>query len=74
MCSRCKTCITVCPFDARSYDDVNQRIVVDDAACQGCGICAVACPNSASEVRGVNERQNMAIIEQSLQDAWAARP
>ena len=48
--------------------------MVDDAACQGCGMCAVACPNSAAEVQGVNERQNMAVIEVSLQDVWAARP
>lgn len=72
ICSRCQTCITVCPFEARSFDEVNQRIVVDDAACQGCGMCAVACPNSAAEVRGVNERQNMAIIEASLADAWSS--
>ncbi len=74
LCSRCKTCIDVCPFEARSYDEANDRIVVDDAACQGCGMCAVACPNSAAEVRGVNERQNMAIIEASLRDVGAAGP
>ena len=74
LCSRCQSCITVCPFEARSYDEANDRIVVDDAACQGCGMCAVACPNSAAEVQGVNERQNMAVIEVSLQDVWAARP
>ncbi len=74
ICSRCKTCITVCPFEARRFDEVNQRVVVDDAACQGCGMCAVACPNGAAEVRGLNERQSMAVIEASLMDAWAARP
>jgi heterodisulfide reductase subunit A len=70
LCSRCQTCVTVCPYDARSYDPADDRIVVDQAACQGCGMCAVACPNSASEVRGMSEGQTMAIIDAALQEAW----
>ncbi len=72
ICARCKTCITVCPFDARSFDELNQRVVVNEAACQGCGMCAVACPSSAAEVRGPSEKQNMSIIEASLQSSWTA--
>jgi heterodisulfide reductase subunit A len=69
LCSRCQTCVTICPYDARSYDPVDDRIVVDQAACQGCGMCAVACPNSAAEVPGVSERQTMAVIDAALQEA-----
>jgi len=74
LCARCRTCITACPFEARSYDVVNHRVTVDAATCQGCGICAVACPNGAAELKGPNDRQNLAIIEASLMGSWSAGP
>jgi heterodisulfide reductase subunit A len=66
ICSRCQTCIEVCPFEARFFDPLEDRIVVDQAACQGCGMCAAACPNGAAEVMGMNPRQALAVIEASL--------
>ena len=71
MCSRCMACVDICPYDARHYDDVEDRIVVDEAACQACGMCAAVCPNSASEVPGASgEKQTMAVLDVSLQDTW----
>lgn len=72
LCARCQTCVTICPYEARAFDPVEQRIVVDEAACQGCGMCAVACPNSAAEVLGMGERQAMAVIDANLGDAWSS--
>jgi heterodisulfide reductase subunit A len=69
LCSRCQTCVTICPYEARSFDEVEQVIVVDQAACQGCGMCAVACPNSSAEVMGMSERQTMAVIDAALLEA-----
>jgi heterodisulfide reductase subunit A2 len=74
ICSRCRTCVTVCPFDARSFDEVNQRVVVNEAACQGCGMCATACPNNAAEVLGCCDRQQMAVIEAELANALPPVP
>jgi heterodisulfide reductase subunit A len=68
LCSRCQTCVTICPYDARSYDPENDQIVVDQAACQGCGMCAVACPSSSAEVMGMSEAQTMAVIDAALQE------
>jgi heterodisulfide reductase subunit A len=71
ICSRCRICVTACPFEARAYDEVDGRIVVDEAACQGCGMCAAACPNGAAEMGGNNQRQALALIEASLRThAW----
>ena len=67
LCSRCQTCIDVCPYEARSFDAVHNRIVIDAAACQGCGMCSVACPNGAAEVMGLNQRQTMAVIDAALE-------
>jgi heterodisulfide reductase subunit A len=71
LCSRCQACIDVCPFEARAYDPVENRITVDPAACQACGACAVACRNNAAEVLGWNDRQVMAIIDAKLRGSQA---
>ncbi|MFH1132456.1 MAG: FAD-dependent oxidoreductase [Pseudomonadota bacterium] len=74
ICSKCQACIAACPYEARSFDEQNNRIVVDEAACQGCGMCAVTCPNSAAEVMGFAEKQTMAVISASLSDVWICEP
>ncbi len=71
ICSRCETCIRICPFEARSLDPEDHRILVDAAACQACGLCAVACPNSAAELPGHSERQTMAVLDAVLSDTAA---
>jgi len=69
LCSRCQTCVDVCPYEAREFDAVENRIVIDTVACQGCGMCSVACPNGAAEVMGLSERQTMAVIDAALCEA-----
>jgi heterodisulfide reductase subunit A len=67
-CVRCKRCIAVCPYGARSFDTENDRIIVDSATCQACGMCAVTCRNSAAEVRGWSDKQMLAMIDAQLMD------
>ncbi|MGB5925828.1 MAG: FAD-dependent oxidoreductase [Dehalococcoidia bacterium] len=50
-CTGCKTCISVCPYSAISFDDLRRISVVNDALCHGCGVCAAACPSGAARVR-----------------------
>jgi heterodisulfide reductase subunit A len=66
LCSRCQVCIAVCPYEAREFDAIENRIVIDPAACQGCGMCSAACPNGAAEVVGLTENQTMAAIDAAL--------
>ncbi|MFO7884618.1 MAG: FAD-dependent oxidoreductase [Desulfobacteraceae bacterium] len=72
LCVRCRRCIDVCPFDARSYDQALDRILVNGATCQACGMCAVACRNNAAEVPGWSDRQIMAVIDNKT--AWDTQP
>ena len=68
LCVRCQRCMVVCPFEARSYNEMEHRIEVDPSACQGCGMCAVACRNNAAEVSGWSDRQLMSVIDEKLAD------
>ncbi len=67
LCSLCERCISACPYGARSRNEENDRIEIDELACQGCGACAAVCPNSASVVRGFGDRQVMAMVDAALE-------
>jgi heterodisulfide reductase subunit A len=50
-CTGCKTCVSVCPYSAISFDDFRNIAVVNEALCHGCGVCAAACPSGAARVK-----------------------
>ncbi len=59
-CSRCLICVSVCHHEARSYDEENDKIVVDKVKCQSCGVCVAACPSGAAYSRvgfGVSQKE-----------------
>jgi len=66
LCSLCQTCISVCPYGARSVDWEREAIQVDEVLCQGCGSCAAVCPNSAAILRGFPDDQVLAEIDAAL--------
>jgi len=44
----CNPCYTACQFDAiQEFEDINDRPIIDFAACTGCGLCISACPGLA---------------------------
>lgn len=47
LCSRCKVCHSLCPFDAINVQPEDGRLNIDIQKCQVCGICYSACPVSA---------------------------
>ena len=48
MCSGCKLCIPLCPYNAISRDEERAIAVIDQALCKGCGTCVAACPSGAA--------------------------
>ena len=46
-CSGCRTCLTICPFNAISRDEAKQKAFINEALCKGCGTCVAACPSGA---------------------------
>jgi heterodisulfide reductase subunit A len=68
LCIRCQRCVGICPFNARSYNEAENCIDVDPAACQACGLCAVECQNNAAEVTGWSDKQIMASLDAKLDE------
>jgi coenzyme F420-reducing hydrogenase delta subunit len=50
LCSRCRVCYSVCPYEAINYDEEEDKMEIDLQKCQVCGICPSACPVAAIEV------------------------
>ncbi len=49
-CSRCGICVAVCPFEAISKDEKQNKIILDVEECRVCGLCVSACPLSAIDL------------------------
>jgi heterodisulfide reductase subunit A len=63
MCSGCRICNTMCPFNAISYDEEKEVSVINSALCQGCGTCVAACPAGAISGNHYSDVQILAQIE-----------
>ena len=66
LCSLCERCIEACPYDARSLNVEEDRIVVNPVMCQGCGACATVCPNDASYLEGFKPRRMFDVIDEAF--------
>lgn len=65
-CTLCEMCIDACPYHARSIDLVEDKIIINPAACQGCGICASVCPSDSAILEGFSPAQMLDMIDMSL--------
>jgi heterodisulfide reductase subunit A len=66
LCSGCKTCSDLCPYNAISFDEERKVSIINDALCKGCGVCVAACPSGAITGRHFTTEQLMAEIEGAL--------
>jgi len=57
MCSGCKTCIPLCPYQAIRADEERKIAVIDQALCKGCGTCVAACPSGAAKQHLFGDQQ-----------------
>ncbi|MDH3215601.1 MAG: FAD-dependent oxidoreductase, partial [Candidatus Krumholzibacteria bacterium] len=46
-CSGCKTCVSLCPYIAISFDDQKKAAVINEVLCKGCGVCVAGCPSGS---------------------------
>jgi len=65
-CSGCRTCISVCPYKAITFDTAADAAAVNRVLCLGCGTCVAACPNAAIKGNHFTNEEIYAEIEQVL--------
>ncbi|MFA5111986.1 MAG: FAD-dependent oxidoreductase, partial [Desulfobaccales bacterium] len=56
-CSRCLTCVRVCPFEVPAVGKAASAAYIDPAKCLGCGLCTGECPMGAIELMHHRETQ-----------------
>ncbi len=66
LCSGCRTCIPVCPYDAREFDEEKEIVIVNEALCEGCGSCVAACSCGATQQKNLSDSQIKSMITASL--------
>ncbi|MCK4387366.1 MAG: CoB--CoM heterodisulfide reductase iron-sulfur subunit A family protein [Dehalococcoidia bacterium] len=66
ICSGCKTCVSLCPFNAISFIEEKRVAQINEALCKGCGVCAAACPSGAITAKHFATEQLMPEIEELL--------
>ncbi len=47
LCSGCRTCIGLCPYNALEFNEERKVAVLNEPLCKGCGVCVAACPSGA---------------------------
>jgi len=63
LCSGCKICSDLCPYNAVSFDQEKLVSRVNEALCKGCGTCVSACPSGAITGKHFTTEQIIAEIE-----------
>jgi heterodisulfide reductase subunit A len=57
LCSGCRTCIPLCPYNAISYLEDKKVSQVNSTLCKGCGTCVAACPSGSITGHGFSDEQ-----------------
>ncbi len=66
-CSSCGVCVEVCPYSAPSFivEGPNEgKAEINPVLCKGCGLCVASCRSGALNLRGFEEGQIMAMINE----------
>jgi len=62
-CSACGVCVEICPFGAPAFSDRGLS-QINQALCKGCGLCVASCRSGAIELKGFEDKQIFAMIEE----------
>ncbi|MFX1363867.1 MAG: 4Fe-4S binding protein [Promethearchaeota archaeon] len=66
-CAGCKSCISVCPFNAISFNEFQKVAEINKILCKGCGTCVAACPTSAIIQNQFGNAQLLPMIHNAVQ-------
>ncbi|RJR35128.1 MAG: CoB--CoM heterodisulfide reductase iron-sulfur subunit A family protein [Desulfobacteraceae bacterium] len=63
VCAGCKSCVSVCPANAITFNERRGISVINEAVCLGCGSCAATCPSGAAGLKHFTPDQVLTEIE-----------
>jgi heterodisulfide reductase subunit A len=46
-CSGCKSCISLCPYQAIAFIEEKKKAYINEVLCKGCGTCVAGCPSGS---------------------------
>jgi heterodisulfide reductase subunit A len=46
-CSGCKSCISLCPYQAIAFVEEKKKAYINEVLCKGCGTCVAGCPSGS---------------------------
>ncbi len=67
LCSGCQVCIAICPYSAPSIVEEGPfagKAEINPVLCKGCGLCVTSCRSGALNLRGFEEGQILAMIDE----------
>ena len=65
-CAGCKSCMSVCAFNAITFNHFKRIAEINEILCKGCGTCVSACPSSAIVQNHFGTNQLNAIIRTAV--------
>jgi len=68
LCGACRTCVSLCPFQAISFDETKKVSHINEILCKGCGVCVAACPAGAINNKNFTEEEIFSEIEGLLNE------
>ncbi len=67
VCSSCGVCVEICPYSAPSFIQKGPhtgKAEINPVLCKGCGLCVASCRSGALNLKGFEEGQIMAMINE----------
>ncbi len=61
-CVGCLACLSMCPYEAITYNREARVCEVNEVLCKGCGNCAATCPSHSAQLSGFKPAQLLAQI------------
>ncbi|KKL94627.1 hypothetical protein LCGC14_1862760, partial [marine sediment metagenome] len=66
-CAGCKSCLSLCPFSAITFNEFEKIAEINEILCKGCGTCVAACPSEAIVQNQFDDIQILPMIETAIQ-------
>ena len=67
VCSSCGVCVEICPYSAPAFIQKGPfagKAEINPVLCKGCGLCVASCRSGALNLKGFEEGQIMAMINE----------